>query len=309
MLHVIAVLSNPVQYKRRYELHNDFCQRMKQYPEINLITVELQQKNRPFVTDATIKLRTNHELWYKENLINYAVQTHLPEDWEYMAWIDSDIDFENPHWVKDTVERLQTYKVVQLFTHAIDLGPNQETLDVHTGFAYQFVNGETYHSKNYGKFWHPGYAWAITKEAYNQIGGLIDFAILGSADNHMAMAFIGQVEKSFNSKLHPNYKQMCMNFQKRCEIHIQHDIGFIHGTIKHYWHGDKNNRKYQERWQIMVRHQFDPLFDIKKDCKNLWQLETNKPNLRNDLRSYFRGRNEDAVIVHQNYRYVKSNWW
>lgn len=311
ILYVIAVVSNPVQYKKRYQLFLDFCERMKSTPQIELITVELQQGRREFVTDSLIKLRTQDEIWIKENLINYAVQYGLPQDWKYMAWIDTDLAFENVNWVSETLDRLQTYKVLQLFTHVIDLGPNYEVLEVHTGFAYQFVNGESsqFQNSKYGRFWHPGYAWAITREAYNQIGGLIDFAILGSADNHMAMAFIGEVERSFNHKLHPNYKQMCLNFQKRCDEHIKHDIGFVHGSLRHYWHGDKKNRKYRERWQILVKHQFDPLYDIKKDHNNIWQLENNKPRMRDEIRGYFRGRNEDAVVVQQGYTFVKSNWW
>lgn len=308
MLHVISIVSNPVQFQRRYKLFREFTERMGSENQVNLVTVELQQGNRPFVTDATFKLRTYHELWVKENLINYAVHK-LPSDWEYMAWIDSDIVFENPNWVSDTIERLQTYKILQLFSHAIDLGPNYETLEVHTGFAYQFVNGEEYNTKKYGRFWHPGYAWAMTRKAYNHIGGLIDFAILGSADNHMALAFIGQVDHSFNHKLHPNYQLLCTNFQKRCDEHIKHNIGFVHGTIRHFWHGDKKNRKYRERWQILVNHQFDPLYDLKKDHNNLWQLENNKPKLRDAIRAYFRGRNEDAVVVQQGYPFMKNHWW
>ena len=38
---------------------------------------------------------------------------------------------------------------------------------------------------------------------------LLDFAILGSADNHMALAFIGSVDLSLNKKLHANYKLLC----------------------------------------------------------------------------------------------------
>ena len=89
ILYVIAVISNPARFQRRYQLFNEFCERMKKEPQVQLVTVELQQSSRPFMTDATIKLRTEHELWYKENLINIAVR-HLPKDWEYMAWIDAD---------------------------------------------------------------------------------------------------------------------------------------------------------------------------------------------------------------------------
>ena len=73
ILYVIAVISNPARFARRYELFNEFCERMQSEKHVKLITVELQQGCRDFVTNSTIKLRTGDEIWYKENLINIAV--------------------------------------------------------------------------------------------------------------------------------------------------------------------------------------------------------------------------------------------
>jgi hypothetical protein len=306
-LYVVAVISNPARFQTRYKLFNEFCERMRKEDNVVLVTLELQQGLRPFITDAIIKLRTNYEIWYKENLINIAVQ-HLPSHWKYMAWIDADVEFQNKNWVSDTIDQLQTYRIVQLFSHAIDLGIKKETLHVHTGFAYQYVNGETWKEARYGNFWHPGYAWAITREAYNDIGGLMEFPILGSADNHMSLSFIGMVNKSLNSKLHENYKMLANIFQDRCERHIKRNIGFVHGTILHHFHGNKVDRKYQDRWKILIENKFDPLRDLKKDCNNLWQLEDTKIKLRDDIIMYFRQRNEDSVDMPCDYKYVKGKW-
>ena len=306
-LYVVAVISNPARFQTRYKLFNEFCERMRKEDNVVLVTLELQQGLRPFITDAVIKLRTNYEIWYKENLINIAVQ-HLPSHWKYMAWIDADVEFQNKNWVSDTIDQLQTYKIVQLFSHAIDLGIKKETLHVHTGFAYQYVNGETWKEARYGNFWHPGYAWAITKEAYNDIGGLMEFPILGSADNHMSLSFIGMVSKSLNSQLHENYKMLANIFQDRCERHIKRNIGFVHGTILHHFHGNKVDRKYQDRWKILIENKFDPLRDLKKDFNNLWQLEDTKIKLRDDIIMYFRQRNEDSVDMPCDYKYVKGKW-
>lgn len=306
-LDVVAVISNPGRFKRRYQLFREFCERMEKEPHVRLMTVELQQRGRPFETDAKIKLRTSSELWHKENLINIGVQ-HLPADWEYMAWIDSDIEFQNKRWVRETIERLQTSKIVQLFSHAIDMGFRKETLQVHTGFAYQYVNGESYRGGKYGRFWHPGYAWACRRSAYDAIGGLLEFAILGSADTHMALSFIGLVDKSLNHKLTKNYKDMCHIFQDRCEMHIKRHIGYVHGTVMHHFHADKKNRKYCERWAILTENKFDPLRDLKKDACNVWQLEDGKINLRDQIKRYFRQRNEDSIDHNQDYPFVKETW-
>ena len=307
-LYVIAVVSNPAQFERRYQLFNDFCERMKKEEQVELITVELQQSSRPFVTKSKIKLRTEHELWFKENLINIAVR-HLPPDWEYMAWIDSDLEFQNKNWARETIEQLQTYKVVQLFTHCIDLGIKQETLQVHTGMMYAYCNGEIYNPPSkYGNYFHVGYCWAMTKEAYNNIGGLLEFPILGSADNHMALALIGIVDQSLNKNLHENYKLLCHIFQDRCKRYIKKNVGYVHGTILHHFHGNKVDRKYQSRWNILVDNKFDPLVDIIKDCNGLWQLDNQKIKLRDDIIRYFRERNEDCNVMPCEYKYVKGSW-
>jgi hypothetical protein len=308
ILYVIAVVSNPAMYARRYQLFNEFCERINKENQVKLITVELQQGCRPFVTNSTIKLRTEHEIWHKENLINIGVR-HLPANWKYMAWIDSDLEFQNKNWVKDTIEQLQCYSVVQLFSHAIDLGYKNETLQVHTGFGYQYVNGVEWKDPKYGGvFHHPGYAWAITRDAYDNIGGLIEFAILGSADNHMALAFIGKVDCTINRNLNHHYKLLCKIFQERCEKFIKRNIGYVNGTILHYFHSCKKNRKYVERWQILVENDFDPLRDIIKDSSDLWRLEGSKYKLRDDIKLYFRQRNEDSIDLTIDYRYTKSIW-
>jgi hypothetical protein len=307
ILYVIAVVSNPSRFARRYQLFNEFCERMKLERQVKLYSVELQQGSRPFITDATIKLRCDHELWYKENLINIAVK-HLPPSWEYMAWIDADLEFNNKNWVYETIHQLQTYKIVQLFSHCIDLGIKNETLHVNVGFAYQYVNGETWKEPCYGGTWHPGYAWAITKEAYNEIGGLMEFPILGSADHHMSLAFIGLVNRYINSKLHPNYKMLCNIFQERCEKFIKRNIGYVHGTLLHNFHGNKADRRYQDRWQILTTNNFDPLRDIIKDANGLWQLQGDKIKLRDDIIMYFRQRNEDSVDMPMDYKYCKGKW-
>lgn len=294
LLYVVAVVSNPARYQRRYELFRQFCQRMECIPNVRLVTVELQQRHRPFVTDATIQLRTVHELWFKENLINVGVQ-YLPDDWEYVAWIDADIHFINDNWVNETLHQLQTYDVVQLFSHAIDLGPRGETIKIHQGFMYLYNRGVEYKNPKYGTHWHPGYAWACKKSAFNKMGGLIDWAILGSADNHMALALIGKVDESLNHCLHPHYIQMAKTFQERCERHIQRNVGHVDGTILHYWHGAKKNRFYKDRWKILVNNQYDPMRDIKRDDNGLYQLENYNIKLRDDLRHYFRSRNEDSI--------------
>jgi hypothetical protein len=311
ILDVIAVVSNPSRSERRYSLFNNFCKSMLLQKKVRLTTVELQQGERPFMTNATIKKRTDDELWHKENLINIGINS-LPDDAKYIAWIDADIDFQNTDWVNETIHQLQTYDIVQLFQHAIDLGPTGETMNVHTSFCSLYRNGEPMNnytkSKSY-KNGHTGYAFAATRSALDNIGGLMDYAILGSADAHMCLAFIGEVSKSLNKGLHSNYKMLTLIFQDRCDKYIKKNIGYVNGTILHHWHGEKTNRQYSSRWEILIGNNYDPLRDIKKDCNGVWQLEDAKIKLRDDIIKYFRTRLDDANIMTIDTLFTKAKWF
>jgi hypothetical protein len=76
---------------------------------------------------------------------------------------------------------------------------------------------------------------------------------------------------------------------------LRKNIGYMSGMLLHYWHGKKKDRGYKSRWQILIDYMYDPEFDIKRDWQGLWQLNENKPGLRDEIRKYFRERNEDSI--------------
>ena len=75
------------------------------------------------------------------------------------------------------------------------------------------------------------------------------------------------------------------------------DVGYLPGTIHHYWHGKKVDRKYLDRWEILLRNNFDPDVDISYNDRGIINLTGNKPQLRDQLRMYFQQRNEDSTDV------------
>lgn len=297
--YVIAVISNPVRYERRYELYNQFIEHMKE-SGVKVLTVETIHGNRFHkVTDSIdpyhIQLRTEDELWHKENMINIGI-SRLPYDWKYVAWIDADISFVKKDWAVETVQQLQHYQIVQLWENAIDLGPEQEALETHTSFAYYYSRGipMSINWKRYYSFGHPGFGWAARREAIDSLGGLIDRAILGAADHHMAWALIGDGKCTYPNFIHQNYKNLVLTWEKRATEHIKRNIGVVPGTILHYWHGKKKDRRYVDRWDILRKYSFDPMVDLRKDWQGLYQLEEYKIELRDAIRRYFRSRNEDS---------------
>lgn len=260
-----------------------------------------------------IRVREYQELWLKENLFNLAVQ-HLPPDAKYVAFVDADTGFLRPDWVSETLHKLQQFHVVQMFSTAVDLSPTYDPLMVHRGFMWSHYNklpaawakgrAPAYGSDEANEklargvnSWHPGFAWAWRREALDLVGGLLDFAVLGAADHHMALALIGHAEMSYPRDVHLNYARGVLEWQRLASKYIKGNVGFVDGTLAHYWHGAKANRRYKERWQILIDHRFDPLSDLHRDVRGVWRLTDEKPELRDEIRRYFLEREEDSIHV------------
>lgn len=309
--YVVAVMTNPERYKRRPYLFKEFMSRMEKYGA-NVYVVEGAFKDREFeVTDSKNPKHTQifleSEIWHKENLINIGI-SRLPSTWKYVAWIDADIDFVNPDWMLETVHELQHHSVVQMFEDALDMGPEHEVMTKSKSFGYCYKKGlphkndksvsknDYYYSKKSsdGYYWHPGYAWAATREAINTFGGLFDTAIVGAGDHHMACALIGEAKRSIPQKIHRNYRNQVMAWQDRAS-RLHKNIGYVKGTIYHYWHGKKRDRQYKNRWDILIDNNFDPSTHIHKDWQGVWSLFSGNEKLRDEIRIYFQSRNEDSI--------------
>jgi hypothetical protein len=102
---VMTVIFNPVKYQSRYDHYQKFAAHMAQ-SGVQLITVECIFESAPHfglprqsfeITRAGdrhhIQLIAPSIMWMKENLINIAVQ-RLPQNVEYIAWLDADIEFD-----------------------------------------------------------------------------------------------------------------------------------------------------------------------------------------------------------------------
>lgn len=287
-LYVVLPYFNFCGFKKRKQLFLEFVSRMLCVPGIRLVVAEYGQELPPLPVFKQFKFQIKNTIWIKENLVNRAV-ARLPADWRYVAWVDADIKFLNKRWVRDTVAALEQNDVVQLFHTAVNLGPDGESLKIDKSFGYMHAKSGTplVKSDRYG-FWHPGYAWAATRQAWNKMGGLIDFAILGSADRHMAMAWIGQVDMSYPGNIHPNYKALLKEYELLCK---GFRVSYVPGTIVHYWHGSLENRQYRERWAIITK--FDPFEDL--DTSNeCVQLSTSGQRFEKDILNYFLQRKEDS---------------
>jgi len=333
-LYVVTSVINPCRYRSRWALWHDFARRITD-AGARLLTVEVAYGEREHAIglDAPgehVKLRTRHELWHKENALNIGF-SRLPPDWKYAAWVDADITFARPDIVEATIHRLQHHPIAQMWTSAFDLGPGGEPFAKYGSFAARYVESHVAPlgakqsgskplgvkpSGGYGdgpsaarkSYWHSGYAWAIRRDAFDAIGGLLDFAVLGAADYFMAWALVGRLSERIYCQLEddaratrgysPGYVERLVDWERRA-LSLRKNLGVVGGTVLHHWHGKKRQRGYNRREYVLFDNLYDPRRDLQRDWQGLWQLTDDGADrsvrLREQIRAYFASRDEDSI--------------
>ncbi len=145
----------------------------------------------------------------------------------------------------------------------------------------------------------PGLAWAATRQAWDAVGGLIDFAVWGGADWHMGHALIERTKNMVRADMHRNYRKLVNQWYERCRTHMRRNVLVMDGVIFHNWHGRKTERGYNVKHRLLAQIGFDPLRHLKRDSQGLWSLHddgsTSYVKLRDTMRSIARDRNEDST--------------
>jgi hypothetical protein len=268
--------------------------------------VELVFKNQTFqVTNKSnpnhIQLRTSDVLWYKENLINIGVRKSS-KSCEYIAWIDTEIEFLNREWVIDAIQALENDTVVQLFDVARWLGKKSEIIQDYVSYGRCYKENlkvEEFHKKSNltGVGWcSVGFAWAAKKNTLLQLGGLFDKGIVGSGDYINAMGFLNIFNSDNTVGDSGIFLREILDWQILAQSIIQKKMGYVKGMVYHRWHGAVGNRGFAARNSITASFffPFEPKDHVFYDDNGLLKY---MPQVRNYFNKkamkYFSSRNED----------------
>jgi hypothetical protein len=139
-----------------------------------------------------------------------------------------------------------------------------------------------------------GLAWATNRKIL-ETHGFYDALILGSGDRSMAFAAYGHFEDLMRSVyMNEVQKKHYLRWAARFNESVSGRIGYVPGRLYHLWHGDIQNRGYDQRYKMFSNFGFDPENDIKIGPNGAWQWARPRAELANFLAQYFVSRDEDG---------------
>lgn len=303
---VITPYFNPCGYENIRKNYLKFSEEVG----VDLYTIELEfdwarGASLP-VGDRVWKIRGTEKnvLWQKERLINRQA-SKIAAMYDYIAWVDCDILFQNENWRFELAEILQEKKMVQLFESATYLGidgvANRKTEGL-VKFCQSrqiqsldsYLSQASYGASEGGLGWSSGLGWAMRSEFFLS-RKLLDFQILGSADLHMAIAAVGFFE-AFDkiSYFTPAWREACVAWAEGFHSYVGGEVGYVTGNIVHLYHGSRKNRKYLERHNVLYENDYDPFSDIGVGGNGLWEWSSDKPIMHSQVAEYFKSRSEDG---------------
>lgn len=302
---VVAITAyfNPARYRSRLLNFRTF----RQHLGVPLIAVEFSPTAdfdlRRDDADVLIQLTDGDVMWQKERLLNIAIAS-LP-DCEAVAWLDCDVVLLGEDWVKRTLRRLDSCKLVQPFSRVTELPPGGRRMAARgerarPSFAFQCQTGEigereiaTWRVGEDPVPLHCGYAWVARRELLST-HGFYDASILGGATREIATAALGELDAlaACRARTAPQLKHV-LDWAEPFARDVGGEVGCVHGDLIHLWHGRTVDRGYGVRYQLLIDNCFNPRSDI-EHSGGCWRWASDKPKLHKGALGYFASRREDG---------------
>ena len=255
----------------------------------------------PEDANALVQVKLSSRLWQKERLLNIGIES-LPASCDRVVWMDGDILFTDNDWPGKVADLLQLYIVVQPFQTAYWLNSGALPPSSSQGESLELsicrVSPSTAFSEagivhlDYPRG-HTGFAWAARRDVF-AAGGLYDRMVLGGADTIIASAMYGlSAQGLLTSYCTLQHARHISSWMERFHRDIRGSVGYLDGEVYHLWHGSRKNRRYEERHNILIEEQFDPLLDLSCGSGEGLSWASRKPDLHRRVYHYFHERRED----------------
>ncbi len=311
-LGVVCCYFNPCNYKSKFLNFVKFLNSIEA-TGINPLVIEAYSDNSLHriykLTDSVISIKTDSIFWKKEQLLNIGIDALLKKKYEYIAWVDADITFNENDWWKQVIVATEFYGVVQIFANSVKQKVTPALQHKHSS-AYMLSHTNTEHDlqiilsrKN-----EPGYGHCYHR-SFLEKNNLYDLSIIGGGDilNLIGFYYNEQTHKTilndrFFSNMTDEFKQTYVEWCKRNKK-VVNGIGYANVDITVLFHGNKSDRKYVTREHILSKHRYNPITDLSIKDK-VYQIK--KLSIKNEIYNHFLSRNEDVNLTYSDLELVSK---
>lgn len=263
----------------------------------------VQSGQSPIDTEGaahSITFESDDLIFYKENLWNLAAQKATTDK---LIFLDSDVYFNCTDWLNRVCDTLDEYDIAQPFDTAY-----WETEDgqldsqmIRPSWTKAIANNEPLDFKTH----HPGFGYAMTRQAHLDVGGFYEFGSIGNGDALFSVAIAPEIllhsmikairqaaESKRDGYWYWNYKPYAaptwIDYRSRCQA-LDLKIGYPkHCDLYHRWHGARKNRNYTGRVKYLDWKEANPPVERRED--GLVQWTTEQPRVV----EWWQGRDDDG---------------
>lgn len=243
-----------------------------------------------------IKIPSVSVLWQKERFYNIAL-SHVNEKHQYVVWADADLIFTNNSWQEQLKEKLETYRLVQIFNQVEDVKLEKGNFS-RTGLSRKSVVTSFNHDITVKDYFSksgislslgcsPGFGWAAKTTTIRKIG-FPDFMIVGGGDKVLlasAMGYHGILFKKLS--LSQGLYNLYHSWGDQVFNTIEGKISCLENRIFHLVQGDYQKRRYSERHKLIEDDQFAIADYLKINQWGAWQWHNEKNEYAVKIKRYF----------------------
>lgn len=228
-------------------------------------------------------------MFFKENLWNLAASATAASK---LLFLDTDVVFSSSDVIEQAAALLDSVDIAQPFGTAVWGDRDGRVVNARRSAAFAVSRGYEPSSRYY----HPGFAWAMTRRAFDFLGGFYDRHPLGGGDIALAysldLRWVGVDLRARNpDDAHfaatPSYGMYRMRAANLClRVGCLEQVDAVH-----LWHGDVNNRQYCSRGTYLP---IDPGREYPVHARPDGLLEWDNAAHSERVAKYFRSRKEDG---------------
>lgn len=237
-------------------------------------------------TWKVVRVDDRYRLWQKEAAINAVVAT-LPPEVGAVAMIDADVSFDEVDWVARSLSLLSEHPAVQPFAEAV-WTDRMGRIELTRPSAATVPGAVDWRR-------HPGFAWVIRRDFWTRGPGLYPYCITGAGDVVLAT---GLACASADELPKRRVGARNIALARRWHAATRRWMGAgtvapVPGRLWHEWHGDRSDRRYEDRHAVMGPLEVEGVVEIDEHGLLRWTAEAPE-EARRVLSEFFSARKEDG---------------